>query len=77
MPDLNPLKWRAKRDRDGKIIPRCWQTEQGYTVFETERVVMRFAVTSPGGSLPFAYVKTREEVVAVIRGDLKAREVQA
>ncbi|WP_239688953.1 hypothetical protein [Pseudomonas citronellolis] len=77
MSDLNPLKWRAKRDRDGKIIPRCWQTEQGYTVFETERVVMRFAVTSPGGSLPFAYVKTREEVVAVIRGDLNARGVPA
>lgn len=68
-------KWRAKRDAVGKEIPKCWQTDSGYTVAEVERTVMRFAVTRPGGKLPSFYAKTREEVLAVIKADMEACEV--
>lgn len=67
-----PLKWRAKRDTSGKKIPKCWQNENGYTVAEVDRVLMRFAVTRPGGKIPFAYVQTRDEVLAAISADIEA-----
>jgi len=75
MSELKPLKWRAKRDSEGKTIPKCWQTDNGYTVAEVERVMMRFAVTRPGDKNPFAYVKTRDEVLPAIIADMEAREV--
>lgn len=70
-----PLKWREKRDASGKKIPKCWETENRYTVAEVERVLMRFAVTRPGGKLPSFYAKTRDEVLAVIKADMETIEV--
>lgn len=75
MSDLTPLKWRTKRDAAGKEIPKCWQTDSGYTVAEVERTAMRFAVTRPGGKLPSFYTETRDEVLAVIKADMQAHEV--
>ncbi|MFV3368431.1 hypothetical protein ACNFH5_09640 [Pseudomonas sp. NY15435] len=68
-------KWRKKRDDSGKVIPKCWQTDSGYTVAEVERTAMRFAVTRPGSKLPSFYAKTRDEVLAVIKADMEAIEV--
>lgn len=77
MSDLTPPKWRAKRNADGKQIPKCWQTDNGYTVAEVERVMMRFAVTRPGDKNPFVYLKTRDEVLPSIIADMEASEVPA
>lgn len=71
-----PQKWREKRDTSGKVIPKCWQSESGYTVAEVQRVLMRFAVTRPGGKIPFVYVQTREEVLAAIGADIEASGVK-
>lgn len=77
MSDLNPLRWRAKRNRDGQQIPNCWITDSGYTVAECRLPEKRFAVTRPGCSAPFAYLGSREDVVAIIRADMKASGVSA
>jgi len=77
MSDLNPLRWRAKRNRDGQQIPNCWITDSGYTVAECRLPEKRFTVTRPGCSAPFAYLGSREEVVAIIQADLRASEVMA
>lgn len=77
MSDLNPLRWRAKRNRDGQQIPNCWITDSGYTVAECRLPEKRFTVTRPGCSAPFAYLGSREDVVAIIRADMKASGVSA
>lgn len=77
MSDLNPLRWRAKRNRDGQQIPNCWITDSGYTVAECRLPEKRFTVTRLGDAAPFAYLGNREEVVAIIQADLKASEVPA
>ncbi|AMO77511.1 hypothetical protein [Pseudomonas citronellolis] len=77
MPDLTPLKWRAKRNRDGQQIPNCWITDSGYTVSECRLPEKRFTVTRPGDAAPFAYLGSRDEVVSVIRADMKASGVLA
>ncbi|MDT4841130.1 hypothetical protein FQZ97_749710 [compost metagenome] len=65
-------KWREKRDRDGKPIPHCWETDSGYTVAQCRLPETRYTVTRPGGRLPFAYVGTRDEVLAMIQADIVA-----
>lgn len=77
MSDLTPLKWRAKRNRNGDQIPDCWVTDSGYTVAECRLPEKRFTVTRPGDPSPYAYVPTREDVVSIIRADMKTREVRA
>lgn len=70
-----PLKWRAKRNQDGSQVPDCWMTDAGYTVAVCRLPETRFTVARPGGSVPFAYAPTREDVVAIIKADMKASEV--
>lgn len=77
MSDLTPLKWRAKRNRDGYQIPNCWITDSGYTVAMCRLPEKRFTVTRPGDAAPYAYVPTREDVVSIIKADMKTREVRA
>lgn len=76
MSDLNPLKWRAKRNRDGQQIKDCWITDSGYTVAECRLPEKRYTITRPGDANPFSYVPTREDVVAIIQADMQAREVR-
>ncbi|MHA6159477.1 hypothetical protein ACX3X6_00990 [Pseudomonas sichuanensis] len=66
------MKWQAKRNADGQVIPRCWVTDSGYTVAECRLPRPRYPVTRPGSALPFAYVDNREQVVEVITNDLQA-----
>ena len=75
MSDLTPLKWRAKRNRDGEQIKDCWVTEAGYTVAVCRLPETRYTVTRPGGSEPSFYLATRDEVVAIIKADMDASEV--
>lgn len=74
---LEPLKWREKRDKDGKVIPRCWITSDGYTVGECRLPESRFVVTRPNGRVPFAYCGDRDEVVRIILADQIASAVPA
>lgn len=69
---VTDMKWRARRDRDGREIPGCWETDSGYIVAECRLPEQRFTITRPGGQLPFAYVGSRDEVVAKICADLLA-----
>ncbi|MGE7094749.1 hypothetical protein ACQKIS_00995 [Pseudomonas fulva] len=66
------MKWQAKRNADGQIIPRCWVTDSGYTVAECRLPSPRYPVTRPGSALPFTYVDNREQVVEAITRDLQA-----
>lgn len=67
------MKWAAKRDRDGEIVPRCWVTDSGYTVAECRLPETRYPITRPGSDLPFAYAKNREEVIGIIEQDQACR----
>lgn len=64
------MKWASKRDRDGQLIQHCWVTDSGYTVAECRLPDTRYPITRPGGELPFAYAKDRNEVIAIIEQDL-------
>jgi hypothetical protein len=66
-----PLKWAEKLDRDGKVIPRCWVTQDGYTVAECRLPAVRYIVTRPGAVNPFGYCCCRDEVVRLIGDDMK------
>jgi hypothetical protein len=66
------LRWKVKRDRDNREIPRCWITDSGYTVAECRTPAPRFTVARPGDSWPFAYCGERTEVEAVILADMQA-----
>ncbi|KIH84240.1 hypothetical protein [Pseudomonas batumici] len=63
------MKWAAKRNRDGEIVHRCWVTDSGYTVAECRLPEARYPITRPGGDLPFAYAKNRDEVIGIIEQD--------
>lgn len=67
-----PIKWREKRGRDGRVIPRCWVTDSGYTVAECRLPEARFTITRPGGDLPFAYTGERPDVPLLIAADMQA-----
>ncbi len=64
------MNWSCKRDRDNQVIPRCWITDSGYTVAECRLPETRYPITRPGGALPFAYAKSREEVIEAIVKDM-------
>ncbi|NWB91633.1 hypothetical protein [Pseudomonas agarici] len=63
------MKWAAKRNRDGQIVQRCWVTDSGYTVAECRLPETRYPITRPGGDLPFAYAKNRDDVIGIIEQD--------
>lgn len=63
------MKWAVKRNRDGQVQHNCWINDSGYTVAECRLPEARYPVTRPGGELPFAYAKNREEVIAIIKQD--------
>lgn len=69
--------WRAKLDRDGKVIPTCWVNDAGYTMAECLLPEKRYTVTRPGGSAPFAYVGSHDEVARMIEADQQASGVPA
>lgn len=75
MSELRPLGWRAKLNADGSEIPDCWVSESGYTLAICRLPETRYTVTRPGGRVPAFYLATREEVVAIIRADMEASEV--
>jgi len=64
------MKWAVKRNRDGQVQQNCWITDNGYTVAECRLPESRYPVTRPGGELPFAYARDRDEVVAIIEQDM-------
>lgn len=72
---MSELKWRARRGLDGRDVPGCWETDSGYIVAECRLPETKYTITRPGGSVPFAYVVSREEVVAVIKADKLAEEL--
>lgn len=63
------MKWASKCNRDGQLIPHCWVTDSGYTVAECRLPETRYPITRPGGALPFAYAKDRDEVIEIIQKD--------
>lgn len=63
------MKWAAKRNRDGEVVQHCWVTDSGYTVAECRLPEARYPITRPGGDLPFAYAKDRDEVIGIIQKD--------
>lgn len=67
------LRWREKRDRDNKVIPRCWETDTGYTLAECRLPEARYVITRPGGKAPFAYTPDRDQVPALIAADMQAQ----
>lgn len=71
---LNPIKFRVKRDTAGKVIPRCWITDAGYTVAECRLPESRYTITRPGGSLPFAYTGEKDDVRKLINADIQASQ---
>lgn len=70
-------KWREKRDRDNKVIPGCWVTDNGYTVALCRLPSNRFTITRPGGAAPFAYTGDRDDIVRLIQADMEASGVIA
>lgn len=67
------IKWRAKRDRDGRVIPACWQTDGGYTVAEFRTPEVTYGITRPGESAPCLYTPDRQQVAGLIDADERAR----
>lgn len=70
------MKWQAKRNQDGQVVPRCWVTDSGYTVAECRLPHSRYPVTRPGASLPFAYADNRDQVIEIITKDMQAAASQ-
>ena len=66
------MKWQAKRNAAGQVVPRCWVTDSGYTVAECRVPHPRFPITRPGQAYPFAYASERDEVVRAIEQDMIA-----
>ena len=70
---MSQIKWRAKRNAQGQIIPHCWETSNGYTVAEVRTPMVTYTVTRPGEKAPFAYTPDRQQVTGVIDADERAR----
>lgn len=66
------IKWSEKRDRDGKVIPKCWLSDSGYTLAECRLPQSKWVLTRPGGAVPFAYTGCREDIPGLIRADIAA-----
>ena len=65
------LKWKPKVDRDGRLTPRCWLTDTGYTVAEILNTKKRFTITRPGAAVPFGYTDQRDDVAKLITADMQ------
>ena len=63
------MKWAPKRNRDGQLQRDCWVTDSGYTVALCRLPESRYPITRPGGELPVAYAKDKDEVIALITQD--------
>lgn len=74
---VEPIKWREKRDRDGRVIPTCWVTDSGYTVAECRLPESRYTITRPGGAAPFAYTGVRDDIPRLITADMEASAAAA
>ena len=66
------IKWRAKRNVQGQIIPRCWETDNGYTVAEVRAPEVMYTVTRPGEKAPSFYTPDRQQVAVLIDADERA-----
>ena len=66
-----PIKWKPKLDRDGRVTPRCWLTDTGYTVAEILNNTMRFTITRPGDAVPFGYTDQSDDVAKLITADMQ------
>ena len=67
------IKWRAKRNAQGQIIPNCWETDGGYTVAENYTPEVCYTVTRPGDKAPFGYTPDRKQVAELIDIDERAQ----
>ena len=67
------IKWRAKRNSQGQIIPNCWETDGGYTVVENRTPEVCYSITRPGDKAPSFYTPDRLQVSALIDADERAR----
>ena len=65
-------KWREKRDRENKVIPGCWVTDNGYTISQVDRPGHQYAVTRPTQGLPFGYSPLLEEILQLVEADIEA-----
>lgn len=68
---VEAIKWKPKLDRGGRLTPRCWLTDTGYTVAEILNNTMRFTITRPGDSVPFGYTDQRDDVAKLITADMQ------
>ena len=67
------IKWRAKRNAQGQVIPQCWETDSGYTVVENRTPEVCYSITRPGGKAPSFYTPDRLQVAKLIDADERAR----
>lgn len=73
MSSATAIKWRAKRNARGQVIPACWETDNGYTVAECRSPEVCYSVTRPGGKAPSFYTPDRHQVAALIDADERSR----
>lgn len=69
---MSQIKWRAKRNAQGQIIPHCWEANNGYTVAAVRTPKVVYTVTRPGEKAPFAYTPDPKQVTDVIDADQRA-----
>ena len=69
---MSQIKWRAKRNAQGQIIPSCWETDGGYTVVEFRTPEVTYGITRPGEKAPSIYTPDRQQVAAMIDADQRA-----
>lgn len=62
------------RDVPGRL--NCFQTEDGYVLFDCAWRHARVAVMRPGGALPFAWLMSADEAAQAIEADRAARGVR-
>lgn len=67
------IKWRAKRDAQGQVIPQCWETDSGYTIAECRTPEVCYTITRPGGKVPSFYTPDRLQVARLIDADERAQ----
>lgn len=67
------IKWRAKRNAQGQIIPSCWETDGGYTVAEFRTPEVTYGITRPGEKAPSFYEPDRQQVAKLIDADERAQ----
>lgn len=70
---MSSIKWRAKRNAQGQVIPQCWETDSGYTVVENRTPEVCYSITRPGGKAPSFYTPDRLQVAKLIDADERAQ----